>query len=250
MSSTVWQLHGWQAHLQVGSFAGQVNLLAPHQGLSLTLGPENGVVVLDILGIELPSPAPGPENPPADSYVRGDDLVVVFAQAGPRPVRVEAYWRAGHSPAAMLSVELQVSVQTSLLESVPELVADSALPGAEVWQLRDPRAGVFERLSQPHGEAIRLQPEQGAGCLLFRLPGSSLSYAEMIHPSDFREDQLATAAADSDLTLRHRLFSGELEKGVILRGRVLGLLLPRENDQQAAAQAFAAFSESPPPLTT
>jgi hypothetical protein len=247
--STVWQLNGWQARLQAGSFAGQVNLLTPHEGLSLPLGPDHDKVVLRMLGIELPEPAPGPQNPPADCYVRGDDLVVVYSQATPRPVRVEAYWRASQAVAGLLAIELQVSVQTSLLESAPELLAHSRLPRAEVWRLLGADSRAFERPGHTQDKTIRLQPEQGPGCLLFRLAGSDLSYVEMIHPSDFRWDELAPAREDGHL-LRHRLFSGELEKGVILRGRVRGLVLPRENDEQAAAEAFTAFSQAPPPLTT
>jgi hypothetical protein len=50
--------------------------------------------------------------------------------------------------------------------------------------------------------------------------------------------------------LRHRLFLDELEKGVILRGRVRGLLLERERDRSATAEAYTQFAGSPPPLTT
>lgn len=250
MSSTVWQLERWQAQLQIGSFAGRVNLLAPEKGLSIAYGSEaSGEANLRILAVDLPPPPPGPENPPADCYVRGEDLVVVYAQAGPRPVRVEVYWRASQPAAAVLCVELQVSVQTSLLESAPELVIHSTLPQAEVWRLRDASRGAFESVVHTQAAASQLRPEHGPGCLLCWLPDSTLSYAEMIHPSDFRGDELAPAGGSS-LTLRHRLFSGELEKGVILRGRMRGMVLPRQGDQAAAAAAFAAFAESPPPLTT
>jgi len=249
MSSTLWQLEGWQARLQIGSFIGQVDLLAPERGLSLTgRSIDGGGATLRILAVDLPPPPSSPENPPADCYVRGQDLVVVYAQSGPRPVRVEIYWRASQPAADALAVELQVSVQTSLLESAPELVTHSTLPQGDFWRLRDAGAAAFDRLVQGQTTVTHLRPEQGPGCLLFRFPDGKLSYMEMVYPSDFRGDEL-TPAGDA-LSIRHRLFSGDLEKGVILRGRVRGLLLPRDGDQAAAAAAFVAFAQSPPPLTT
>jgi hypothetical protein len=71
----------------------------------------------------------------------------------------------------------------------------------------------------------------------------------MIHPADFHSDELLPGAGDA-VMLRHRLFLSDLEKGVILRARVRGLLLPRQGDQPAAAEAYTEFAASPPPLTT
>jgi hypothetical protein len=50
--------------------------------------------------------------------------------------------------------------------------------------------------------------------------------------------------------LRHRLFVSRLEKGVILRARVRGVLVIREDDCSLAAAAYHRFVKSPPPLTT
>jgi hypothetical protein len=48
--------------------------------------------------------------------------------------------------------------------------------------------------------------------------------------------------------VRHRLFSFPLEKGIVLRARVCGALLPREQDAQLAAECYATFAAEEPPL--
>ncbi len=84
--------------------------------------------------------------------------------------------------------------------------------------------------------------------MLFRWPQSEASYLEMIHPSDFGCDELA-ACGDGRLQLKHRLFSGSLEKGVILRARIRGGYLGSADDERVAAAAYREFLASPPPLT-
>jgi hypothetical protein len=50
--------------------------------------------------------------------------------------------------------------------------------------------------------------------------------------------------------LRHELFSERLEKGVILRARVRGVVLERADDVRHAAAMFNEFLHAELPLTT
>jgi hypothetical protein len=64
---------------------------------------------------------------------------------------------------------------------------------------------------------------------------------------------LAPAAASSaaaTVEVRHHLFARPLEKGVILRSRVLGLWLEPQDDVAVALAHFRRFAASEPPLTT
>jgi hypothetical protein len=92
----------------------------------------------------------------------------------------------------------------------------------------------------------------------------------MIHPGDFRgttisataataaasprTNELAQSRAKSDdavrrITLTSILFPERLEKGVIRRGRLAGIFVPRDGDEEAAAHFYRQWRASPPPLT-
>jgi hypothetical protein len=87
---------------------------------------------------------------------------------------------------------------------------------------------------------------------LFRLPGRQYSYAEMVFPGDQRRSTWEgwLHGTDYRLQLRHELFDPRLEKGVILRAQVLGLVLDRANDKAATAAHWASFLRDELPLTT
>jgi hypothetical protein len=92
----------------------------------------------------------------------------------------------------------------------------------------------------------------GPGCFLFRL-ADGVSYAEMVHPADYETssiEQIRTADGGPQTCLRQKLFLRRLEKGVILRSRLLALFLPTDGDQQAAAAAYRNYCLSEPPLAT
>jgi len=50
--------------------------------------------------------------------------------------------------------------------------------------------------------------------------------------------------------LTHRLFERSLEKGVILKARVRGVLLDRARDGVSAIEWYRNLLQSEPPLTT
>lgn len=224
----LWRLENERAIISQGPLGGEVRLARPALGISLTFLPSRpGWRLLGVAGADLCE-----ENaaPPAEAYERGGDLVLTYAETAARPLRVQIYWRVLEDlPAGAAGFDLQVSVQTGLLD------ADSAL---------------WSETSAPALHAARLA-DAAADCWLFRGADSQHSYAEMIHPADDRGCSLSRGenAADGWL-LRHRLFGERLEKGVIMRARLRGLLLPRQDDEKAANVACETFVAEQLPLTT
>jgi hypothetical protein len=176
-------------------------------------------------------------------------------------MRAEIYWRAAaHELAgAIAAIELLASVQTSLLDSCPRLLTRSSLAAEQVLQLRDVERAAFEQVSQISDSDTTNAPSDRPDCYLFRLAAAKFSYLEMVPPSDVQTSSSRqcvgairplASPAPNRFELRHQLFAERLEKGVILRARVLGVLLDRAGDQAAAARHYAAFISERPPLTT
>lgn len=252
-NQATWQLTGPRAQLQLPKFAAQIDLLQPAQGLTeLVVASES--LAGNLLRVDVPSvPAASPQEV-ADWYQRCGDLVATYAQTEARPFRTQIYWRSeSHAlDGALAAIELVASVQTSLLDSHPQLTISSLVPCTEVWHLAHPGNQGAQRVTCSSKAPFRADFSQGS-CYLLRLSGG-WSYAEMVHPLDMRESTIEPVVDREHgrelVEIRHRLFTAELEKGVILRSRVLGLLLPREHDLAAAAQHYAQFAAAEPPLTT
>jgi len=108
--------------------------------------------------------------------------------------------------------------------------------------------GIVPPTADPEPEDSPLAPH----CYLFRFPGRQYSYAEMVRPADARQSNWEGWLHDGDyrMELRHELFAERLEKGVILRARVLGVLLDRKDDMAAAIGHWRSFLKEALPLTT
>ena len=248
MWETVWQLTGHAAAVRLKEFHAAVDLARPGDGLTEVLVAGRRLAGARLLGIAAPAIAGADNGRPSECFVRGPDLAVAYEESGQWPVCVDAVWRTtAPTPADnfLAAVDLIVSVRTPLLDSHPELVVQSVVPSGEVLRLLP--AADWAALAAP----ATVAPPSGAGCLLFRIPDSDLTYVEMVHPADFQHDELGWDASGGDmLCLAHRLFGANLEKGVILRARVRGVFLARQGDMAAAAQCYAAFAAADPPLGT
>ena len=143
-------------------------------------------------------------------------------------------------------------MQTSLLDSCPQLVVESHLLASEALRLTDAQAAKFTSIVPPSSEADPDALPGAPNCYLFRLPGRQYSYAEMLQPAAAQSSAWDGWLHDTDyrLQLRHNLFSERLEKGVILRARILGVLVDRRDDKQAAARHWNTFLAEDLPLTT
>jgi hypothetical protein len=254
MHGAVWRLETHSAHLRSGGLKATLDLLRPSEGLG-EVCPAGGVRLTGarLLGVAMAWYWPGESRSCAERYVRGMQLTAAYEEPSERPARVDASWRVlcGKPPDEWIAtVELAVSVRTSALECQPELAAESRLSASETLRLRDAESVGYERLTETPQTPLDVNSDEGPGCLLFRLAGTEVSYAEMIHPADFRHSRLwGSSDVAGELCVRHRLFSGRLEKGVILRARVRGVFLPRRRDTQVAAACYSAFGATGPPLS-
>jgi hypothetical protein len=171
-----------------------------------------------------------------DCFVRGGDLVVTYPFTHARSVRVQVYWRAvplqttPTAAACLAAIDVQISVQTPLLDSRPGMLLCS-------------------RFIEPTIARVSVDAaKEEASPWVFGL-NDDVSYAEMIHPSDV--DTESYSEVNGHAQLARGLFDGELEKGVILRARARGVFLTaaQANPDNVAA-LYEQFINSPLPLTT
>ncbi|MGI9428731.1 MAG: hypothetical protein ACR2NM_08745 [Bythopirellula sp.] len=222
--SDIWRLDATKAVLCTPQLTAEVDLLNPHAGLHRL---EFGEATIDgsVLGIGSgPYPAPQ-QGDLADKFVRGHDLVVSYAETRERPFSLQIYWRATTSQQGVLLLDTILSLQTALLESFPGVAVETKLPNSQHYQL----------------------PVDGADAYLVRCDGCSWSYAESTHPDDAGESQVKRSDAGASCMVR-QLGGRFLEKGVIRRIRVRGVILPRENDEMVATDCLESLSREEPPL--
>lgn len=255
MHSLVWQPENNVHRLQLDRLIATIDPGRPQEGLvEVSIGASrlDGAELLGIASASFPS---SDERLSVECYVRGPDLMGSYEESAARPVPIDVRWHAA-SPAPsekfIAAVELAISVQTQALDSRPLLTVQSRLAASQTLRLFDLDSIAYRPLTPSPGAPILLQPRGGPGCLLFRMAGTKLSYAEMVHPADFQHDELAGTPENNDETvhLSHRLFPQRLEKGVMFRARVRGVFLPREADKRVAAECYAAFAAAEPPLGT
>jgi hypothetical protein len=285
MDSPAWRLDHYRAVLDLHSWRFSLDVARPGQGLALhdlrrqadalsgqTVNvPARAAAGLRILGVELSDCAAG-DVPIAECYVRGLDLVATYMIPA-LATRVQVYWRAASDApdsqeldshtldggAAATAIDLQVSVQTDVLDARPRVSTRSVLAGDRVERLIDARSPSLARVAIDAAAPVLLAPDASPACLLFSL-GGGLAYVEMVHPADFRQCRLSRRG--EELVIEHDLFAEkDLEKGVILRARVRGLLLrsaatdragggPAAAVEVIAAEAYERFVAAAPPLTT
>ncbi|MDZ4819055.1 MAG: hypothetical protein SGJ20_08790 [Planctomycetota bacterium] len=271
MATAAWTLHQFQASTELTLFVDtppqtvdlrcEVDLTQPADGLKIR---QHGSVIGNFLAPLLPpvavdeiaAPATQKESEPTasatsqlDCYVRGADLVITYTLQH-RPLRSQFYLRLLQPQQESLrhaGIELIASVQTPLLDSNPIIDIRSIVQTGEILRLTDVQR---ETYSTPESLQV-LDGTSGTGCFLIRLKNADWTYVEMVHPLDFCESLLMPDDQESTQTrLTHRLFAGRLEKGVVLRSRIRGVFVPRQNDCHAAAVEYQAFASSEPPLTT
>jgi len=249
----MWRVEDHIARLTLGELSASIDVLRPDAGLG-QLTVDEIPFAAEVLQVVWPERETSAQTL-AELYVRGGDLVATYGETSLWPFRAQLYWRTGThrgppgQPAALAAIELVASIQTQLLDAQARLSARSRVAARDVFRLRDPHRAEFERCEPARSN--RFHSSQDPACFLLRLD-DRLSYAEMVHPLDFQGSALAfdSGPAGAGVALNHDLFLSPLEKGVILRARVLGLFLPRRDDQQAVAAHYAIFSAAEPPLTT
>lgn len=228
-SDSAWMLADLVATARAAATVARLDLAAPAAGLTV-----DGAGADHLLGVDLRGPCGGP----ADHWVRGTDLVATYEPDDPRRLRATAMWRL--VPAAVAAWELVVSAQTALLHADPALAIVSDVACDAAWWTT---AAAGSRWT-PLGEPRRL-PDEAAAVLLRRATTAALV---AVHPQDPR--RIAVATAGGRARVECGIFPAAIEKGVILRSRVLAAVGPAAGAEAWAADLCATFAASPPFLDT
>jgi hypothetical protein len=224
--TAVWKLIG----LTASDGRGQIDLTVPAAGLAVA-----GDDRLDdrVLGIDLRAPAAAARL--IDHWARGDDVVGVYEPADPRRLRATAMWR---SLPAGNAWELVVSAQTALVESDSAIAVTCDLAqGALAWGRGTDRGVMWQPLA---GDGCPAE----ATCLLVRHSTAAVLIA--VHPADARRILVASGGGRVHVTCW--LFTAAIEKGVLLKSRVLAAIGPAADTAWADA-LVCGLATSPPPLS-
>lgn len=237
-----WSCAGHRLSQSADGIVAELDLDVPGRGLGIAL---QGVSCR-LLGLDLfpDEPAPARRAPLVDHWLRGGDVTAVYAPDDARRLRATATWRRHAAPEPVVAWEVVMSAQTEILDShgplavvcelpASDLLAGAAGPGGLLWH---PLAG---------GEPV----PSDATCMLAR-PSTAAGTTVLVaaHPAD--PHRLAVTGAGGGVRIDCLLFAAPLEKGVLLRSRVLAAFGPAAADASWAAEVVAAFAAAPPPLTT
>jgi hypothetical protein len=212
--------------------AAAIDLDQPRQGIALA--GEGVSSASTLLGLDLRS-----ECRLTDHWVRGDDVTAVYESADARHLRTTAMWRLHPSDGATRAWELIASAQTSLLQSDSVLAVVSEIDATNVlWGTCTDGAMHWHT-----------DPSPDATCVLVRRDGpSGTSVLVAAHPGDAR--RMTVRREGTRVVVECWLFSTALEKGVLLRSRVLAAVGPATDATRWAGDLSAKFADSPPMLTT
>lgn len=240
-ADSYWQVDDNQATITVPTFSASIDMQFPEKGLYAVK--YNGKAIGDISTLKISQQPTTPKGGETiiESYRRGDDLIVKYAQTPARSARPQLDWSLIELSGAV-GIQATIAMQTSLLDSDPTVQARSVLGDGELlyqpsnakeWHSSDGDASIG-------ATALSL--------LLFRPTDADWSYAEVIYPSDFQGASVSKTTKGLEIEIS--LFPEFLEKGVIRKGRIQSLFMSRTNDQQIAVEAHNALAHSAAPLTT
>lgn len=229
-----------------GSGMGDVRLDPRHPDLGL-VGSLARVSDDRLLGIDLRGPARL-----ADLWTRGGDLLAVYETADARRVRATAMWRSiGGRLAATEGVtawEVIVSAQTALLESDAALAVTGHVRATSILRTAShlPEAGndlvwTERPAAVPRTRAILVRREAPSGA-------AATSVVIALHADE--GNGVVARIEGGHARVECRLFGDSLEKGVLLRSRVLAAVGPATGDETWASRLVRGFAALPPMLDT
>jgi hypothetical protein len=251
MTAPRWQLEDDLARLRFPYVQAELSLTAPDGGLRRISHVGSPIDGLRLLALSSPAARKTSSARLVESFARGGDLIARYADWPEVAMQAQLAWRTASPFFAnvLAAIELVVSVETSLLDSCPTMAIVSQVPAQAALNL-PVRSSTFANIDWgeiPAGNAT-------TGCYLFRLDNPRLSLVQAVHPVDAPTNRLEPSPDSKDretnnYLLRHELFAARLEKGVILRARVLAALIERDADEAAAKALYDAFLDQPLPLT-
>lgn len=278
-----WQIAADAYRLNHSGFRASVALRGPAPGLrklSLTWGDDTlkwPGPVLGVHSIEVAGKPPFPVGFAAtrpDHRLRANLLDVQLDETSRCPVRLQVYWSAARARQIDLEVLAttvhefaKLEVLTRSTAPVKETLArseclirssadrrwidvrEASRVGAE-WLViprdRDAAALALDGRSPRLDESI-LAPPFHSPIVCYRPAGRSWSYVEMTHPADCV--RIIAQCERASVSWGFGLFGLDIEKGVILRGRVRAAFIPRHRDTDQATRLFRQFVAEPPHLS-
>ena len=207
---------------------------APHRGIVLADG---GTEPDQVLGLKVDAGCGL-----VDSWLRGDDVTAVYQSADGRTLRATAMWRVHGTAAGARAWELVASAQTSLLETSPGVSVVSTVEGDDIRWAAVGAGPIVWTTSRPASVAAVLV------CRRRRPAAVPTSLLVMAHPAD--TGGLTVDGRGPRLTIACGLFPDALEKGVLVRSRLLAAVGPTDAAGTWAERLVTAFRAAPPVLTT
>jgi len=194
-----------------------------------------------------------------ETYCRGSDLISRYTAGSEDPITRELYWRVveGEDEVSdeVVSVETIYSLQTDLLDSVPQPSVPSVFAEASSrWFLgrdgadADADADAVVQWNECSWEdACFAAGEEGSrvACVISLENGSSV--LQTVYPPDLRGIEMNLA--DTQTEIHWQLRSDFLEKGVIRRLRLLTVLGSGDSTEKELLDAADHFYRSELPLT-
>ncbi|MFM8735660.1 MAG: hypothetical protein ACKOC8_10755 [Pirellulales bacterium] len=229
-----WSLADLVATLHAGDLTATLDLRQP----SLGIAAESPGHVDRLLGIGLAATP----LPPVDHWQRAADTVAVYETADRRRLRATVMWRADTPSPGIASWEAIVSAQTALLESDATLSVEGRIEATDVLVNDEGAWRPLDRGAPAPAAATAVLVRRAAAA------GRATSVLVAVHPQDRRGIDLRHDGGHALVSCP--LFSAALEKGVLLRSRVLAAIGPAAGDETWATRVAADFAASPPPLTT
>jgi len=251
MSESSWQLESGCAVFAAQPLSAELDLSDPSEGVEQLCVDRAPLPDARLLGFEcftgVQASCSALRGSLQECVIRGDSVLASYGETADYPNEVEAAWRAtvdAPEPGFLAQLDLILSVHTSRLDSLPALVVRSVLRAAEVFQLVDGEQWVLK----PVEAEFSLLPPDVPGCLVFRPAGGGPRYVEMVHPADHVDDEIRIDAGAGLVDVRHRVFVGSLEKGVILRSRIRGAWTAPDCELRQIVAAYESFCTAQPPL--
>jgi hypothetical protein len=245
----MWRIDQTQASLNASGLSARVNLQRPDLGLADLIWQGTPVVGARLLQVRQPQSDAGQHL--VDAYVRGADLIAVYETGSSKAVTTHVYWRyVEHADLCLAGFELIVSVQTERMDDAPGLALVSELPCVELFQAIKADPACLARV--PVSETAPAEPCRctGVGVFLYRFGKPPGGYLELVPPADFDHVDFAPGANPETLCSRFTLFEERLEKGVIRRARVRGLLgLDPRHGEPVAGECYRRLLDSESPLS-
>lgn len=270
-----WSIAAEHAHLASQSLGAAVELLDPAHGLhDIQYRGRSIAAVRALLGLSFETRTPLQPELLLEAYARQGDLVVSYAQSPRRDVAVQAYWRASEfGSSADPVIDLQTSVQTALLDSVPSIYTYNVALAREVWLPRDDQARDWHRPWQVGDPSFELTDSTSPTCLVLRLAdvppqptvdrsrsasaasatrndGPSPSLIVMVRPGDLRSGRgIVDPTEPERLAIVCQQLHEHLEKGVIRRVWQRTALVDSARDLEIAGELYRSFVDAAPSLT-